>query len=145
MELDFDLAEAPETNKFVSDMTDIITTINTDPKIIELRKTNYKAFEDYVFEIEEFKPFIDKHFKFFMMLISPIPPPFEILNTIIIYKAKVETGRISQEQADKEIAEYMNEMFIYSKYGGKENFEKEMRNKHLNEIKEEQRLKRRRI
>ena len=59
MELDFELSEAPITNKFVSDMTNIIERINTDPEIIKLRQTNYKEFEDYVFNIEEFKPFIE--------------------------------------------------------------------------------------
>lgn len=126
MELDFDLSEAPITNKFVSDMTSIIERINTDPEIIKLRQTNYKEFEDYVFNIEEFKPFIEEYFNFFMMLISPVPMPFEIINMFITYKAKVETGRITQKQADEEIAEYMNNKFIYSKYGGKNNFIKEM-------------------
>lgn len=126
MELDFDLSEAPITNKFVSDMTNIIERINTDPEIIKLRQTNYKEFEDYVFNIEEFKPFIEEYFNFFMMLISPVPMPFEIINMFITYKAKVETGRITQKQADEEIAEYMNNKFIYSKYGGKDNFIKEM-------------------
>ena len=60
MELDFELSEAPITNKFVSDMTNIIERINTDPEIIKLRQTNYKEFEDYVFNIEEFKPFIEE-------------------------------------------------------------------------------------
>lgn len=126
MELDFDLSEAPITNKFVSDMTSIIERINTDPEIIKLRQTNYKEFEDYVFNIEEFKPFIEEYFNFFMMLISPVPMPFEVINMFITYKAKVETGRITQKQADEEIAEYMNNKFIYSKYGGKDNFIKEM-------------------
>lgn len=126
MELDFDLSEAPITNKFVSDMTSIIERINTDPEIIKLRQTNYKEFEDYVFNIEEFKPFIEEYFNFFMMLISPVPMPFEVINMFITYKAKVETGRITQKQADEEIAEYMNNKFIYSKYGGKNNFIKEM-------------------
>ena len=126
MELDFELSEAPITNKFVSDMTNIIERINTDPEIIKLRQTNYKEFEDYVFNIEEFKPFIEEYFNFFMMLISPIPMPFEVINMFITYKAKVETGRITQKQADEEIAEYMNNKFIYSKYGGKDNFIKEM-------------------
>ena len=126
MELDFELSEAPITNKFVSDMTSIIERINTDPEIIKLRQTNYKEFEDYVFNIEEFKPFIEEYFNFFMMLISPVPMPFEIINMFITYKAKVETGRITQKQADEEIAEYMNNKFIYSKYGGKDNFIKEM-------------------
>ena len=126
MELDFELSEAPITNKFVSDMTTIIERINTDPEIIKLRQTNYKEFEDYVFNIEEFKPFIEEYFNFFMMLISPVPMPFEVINMFITYKAKVETGRITQKQADEEIAEYMNNKFIYSKYGGKDNFIKEM-------------------
>ena len=126
MELDFELSEAPITNKFVSDMTNIIERINTDPEIIKLRQTNYKEFEDYVFNIEEFKPFIEEYFNFFMMLISPVPMPFEVINMFITYKAKVETGRITQKQADEEIAEYMNNKFIYSKYGCKDNFIKEM-------------------
>ena len=126
MELDFELSEAPITNKFVSDMTNIIERINTDPEIIKLRQTNYKEFEDYVFNIEEFKPFIEEYFNFFMMLISPVPMPFEVINMFITYKATVETGRITQKQADEEIAEYMNNKFIYSKYGGKDNFIKEM-------------------
>lgn len=126
MELDFDLSEAPITNKFVSDMTNIVDRINTDPEIIKLRQTNYKEFEDYVFNIEEFKPFIEEYFNFFMMLISPVPMPFEVINMFITYKAKVETKRITQKQADEEIAEYMNNKFIYSKYGGKDNFIKEM-------------------
>ena len=126
MELDFELSEAPITNKFVSDMTNIIERINTDPEIIKLRQTNYKEFEDYVFNIEEFKPFIEEYFNFFMMLISPVPMPFEIINMFITYKAKVETGRITQKQADEEIAEYMNNKFIYSKYGGKDYFFIEM-------------------
>ena len=126
MELDFELSEAPITNKFVSDMTNIIERINTDPEIIKLRQTNYKEFEDYVFNIEEFKPFIEEYFNFFMMLISPVPMPFEVINMFITYKAKVETGRITQKQADEEIAEYMNNKFIYSKYGGKDKFIKEM-------------------
>ena len=58
------------------------------------------------------------------LLISPIPPDFDVISMFIIYKAKVETGRLTQEEADKYIAEYMNERFIYSKFGGKENFEK---------------------
>ena len=126
MELDFELSEAPITNKFVSDMTNIIERINTDPEIIKLRQTNYKEFEDYVFNIEEFKPFIEEYFNFFMMLISPVPMPFEVINMFITYKAKVETGRITQKQADEEIAEYMNNKFMYSKYGGEDNFIKEM-------------------
>lgn len=126
MELDFELSEAPITNKFVSDMTNIIERINTDPEIIKLRQTNYKEFENYVFNIEEFKPFIEEYFNFFMMLISPVPMPFEVINMFITYKAKVETGRITQKQADEEIAEYMNNKFIYSKYGGKDKFIKEM-------------------
>ena len=37
---------------------------------------------------------------------------------------KTDVSELTQEEADKYIAEYMNERFIYSKFGGKENFEK---------------------
>lgn len=124
MDLDFDLSEAPETNKFVNDLTDILNKINSDNHLCKLRKTNYNNFVNEVFNIEEFKPFIDKYFNLFRLLISPEPPDFDVINMFIVYKAKVETGRLTQEEADKYIAEYMNERFIYSKFGGKKNFEK---------------------
>lgn len=124
MDLDFDLSEAPETNKFVNDLTNILNKINSDNHLCKLRKTNYNNFINEVFNIEEFKPFIDKYFNLFRLLISPEPPDFDVINMFIVYKAKVETKRLTQEEADKYIAEYMNERFIYSKFGGKKNFEK---------------------
>lgn len=124
MDLDFDLSEAPETNKFVNDLTDILNKINSDNHLCKLRNNDYNKFINEVFSIEEFKPFIDKYFNLFRLLISPIPPDFDVISMFIIYKAKVETGRLTQEEADKYIAEYMNERFIYSKFGGKKNFEK---------------------
>lgn len=141
MELDFELTEAPETAKFVSDMTNIITTINNDNNLMKLRNENYEKFKDTVFEIEEFKPFIDNYFNFFMMIISPQPPPYEVISMFIVYKAKVETKRITQEQADKEIAEYMNNMFIYPKFGGKDNFEKTILKRHKQKLQDERRKK----
>lgn len=124
--MEFNLRDAPETYKLVSDMTYIIDRINDDEEIIKLRKTDYNKFMDYICEIKDFQPFIDKYFNLFMMITSPDPPPFEIIEMFINYKAKVELGKMTQEEADKEIADYMNEKFIYSKFGGKEKFEKEI-------------------
>lgn len=124
LELDFDLSEAPETNKFVNDLTNILNKINSDTHLCKLRNNDYDKFISEVFNIEEFKPFIDKYFNLFRLLISPIQPDIDVITMFIIYKAKVETGRLKQEEADRYIAEYMNERFIYSKFGGKENFEK---------------------
>ena len=41
--------------------------------------------------------FSEEYFNFFMMLISPVPMPFEVINMFITYKAKVETGRFIVE------------------------------------------------
>ena len=124
LELDFDLSEAPETNKFVNDLTNILNKINSDNHLCKLRNSDYDKFISEVFNIEEFKPFIDKYFNLFRLIISPTQPDLDVITMFIIYKAKVETGRLKQEEADRYIAEYMNERFIYSKFGGKENFEK---------------------
>ena len=61
MDLDFDLSEAPETNKFVNDLTDILNKINSDNHLCKLRNNDYDKFISEVFNIEEFKPFIDKY------------------------------------------------------------------------------------
>lgn len=124
LELDFDLSEAPETNKFVNDLTNILNKINSDNHLCKLRNSDYDKFINEVFNIEEFKPFIDKYFNLFRLIISPTQPDLDVITMFIVYKAKVETGRLKQEEADRYIAEYMNERFIYSKFGGKENFEK---------------------
>lgn len=124
--MEYNLRDAVKTNKMVSDMTNIINKINEDEEIIKLRQTDYNKYMDYICELKEFQPFINEYFNLFMMITSPEPPPFEIIKMFIDYKAKIELGLIKQEDADKEIAEYMNERFIYSKFGGKLNFEKEI-------------------
>lgn len=124
--MEYNLKDAKETYKMVSDMTYIINKINDDNKIMKLRKSDYNKYMDYICEIKEFQPFIEKYFNLFMMITSPEPPPFEIIEMFIDYKAKIELGLIQQKDADEKVKEYMNEKFIYSKFGGKLNFEKEI-------------------
>lgn len=126
----FDLTKAPKTKQFVDEFINVIDTLTSNKELMELKRTDYNKFLNDVFEVKEFQPFIDNYFNFFMLLISNEKPPFEIINMFIYYKVKIELNEITQEQADKEIAEYMNNKFIYSKFGGKRNFERTIINKH---------------
>lgn len=139
MSLDFNLAEAPKTERVVATITELVDYITSNEEIIKLRLTNYEAFEKKISDDDRFKQFIDEYYNLFRMLVSPNPPPVEIMEMFIAYMAKVETGRMTQKQADEEIAEYMNERFIYSKFGGKENFEKEIIRRHKKELQDKRR------
>lgn len=126
---EIDLSNAPETKKIVIKIIEIIQYMVTE-EIVCLKKLNYQSFNDHMYEKEEFQDFIDKYFSLFTILIGEKIPSFKMLSIIIATKAKVETGELLETDANNLITEFMNNKFIYSKYGGKENFENYIKNKH---------------
>ena len=125
--MNFTKETAPETFKLIEDIEYIIKELSND-KLKKLKQDNYDKFKDLVFERKDFHEFIDKYFNVFMLLISKEKIPFDILNKLINMKGLIESGQITQNNADKEVYELMNDKYIYSLYGSKENFEKHIKN-----------------
>lgn len=125
--MNFTKESAPETFKLIEDIGYIIKELS-DNKLKLLKKKDYEKFKDVVFEREDFHDFIEKYFNVFMILISKEKIPFDMLNKLILMKGMIESGQITQDKADKEIYELMNDKYIYSLYGSKENFENHIKN-----------------
>lgn len=125
--MNFDKNNAPETFKLLNDMTYIINELSKD-ELKLLKNKDYDKFKDLVFEREDFHEFIDNYFNIFMLLISKEKIPFDILMNLINMKGLIESGQIKQNEADKIVYENLNDKYIYSKYGSKENFENHIKN-----------------
>lgn len=118
---------APITYKLINDMGYIISELSKN-ELRNLKQSNYEKFKDIVFERKDFHDFIDNYFNIFMLLISKEKIPFDILNKLIMMKGLIESGQLDQNTADKEIYEFMNNKYIYSKFGSKEKFEEHIKN-----------------
>lgn len=129
MSIDINEITTPKTFKFLKDF-EYMMNLLTQPDIIAIKQKDYNEFMNMFYERDDTKDFVDKHPTFFLMLVSGNLLPYEVLEMFINNMALVETNKITQQDADKIIAEYMNNKFIYSKYGGKDKFEKFIKNKH---------------
>jgi len=119
--IDVDFNKCKKTKELIEKITEILNYCNSD-EMKELKKKNKMEYEDKI--LEKYKNFADNKFKLVMSLIYSDNISFSILKVYFKIMGLVEMGTISQEYGDELVAEYMNEKYIYSKYGGKENFEK---------------------
>jgi hypothetical protein len=119
--INVDFNKCPKTKEMIEKITEILNYCNSE-EMKELKKRNKMEYEDKV--LEKYKNFADNKFKLVMSLIYSDNTPFSVLKVYFKIMGLIEMKTISQEYGDELIAEYMNEKYIYSQYGGKENFEK---------------------
>lgn len=121
-----DLTNAPETQQIINKIIEIIE-YSLEDKILDMKLNNYTQYADHMFEKVEFQDFINKYFSLFTLLVDKTLPPIELLYLILSKKAELESGKITQKGADDSISDFVGNKFIYSKYGGKDNFEKQLK------------------
>ena len=119
--IEVDFNKCPKTKEMIEKITEILNYCNSK-EMKELKEKNKMEYEDKV--LEKYKNFADNKFKLVMSLIYSENMPFNVLKVYFKIMGLIEMKTISQEYGDELIAEYMNEKYIYSQYGGKENFEK---------------------
>ena len=127
--MNFNKDNAPITCKLINDIEYILSELNKDD-LKKLKYDNYELFKDTVFERNDFHEFIDNYFNVFMLLIDKNKVPFDILYKLINFKGLIEAGQLNQIDADNMVYDFMNDKYIYSKFGSKENFEKHILNNH---------------
>ena len=127
--MNFNKDNAPITCKLINDIEYILSELNKDD-LKKLKYDNYELFKDTVFERNDFHEFIDNYFNVFMLLIDKNKVPFDILYKLINFKGLIEAGQLNQNEADNMVYDFMNDKYIYSKFGSKENFEKHILNNH---------------
>ena len=126
--MNFDLEKAPITKKFVEDLTIILNDLKGEgcQKLIKYKKFN--ELEDLL--SEKYPLFMMNNYTLVMAFVDKSIDNFTILNKMINLKILIETNQIGKEEADNIMHELLNEIYIYKKYGSKENFIKELEKNH---------------
>ena len=115
----------PDIEKLLDDVLNFLNYINQE-SMQEFEATNKIEFEQHL--NIHFNEFSEKHYSIFKMLldsenrINNIAKLFEMLSKL----KQVKMGQINIQQADKDFQEELNSKFLYPKFGGKEQFEKQI-------------------
>lgn len=128
---DLDIKKAPKANQFLKDLTDFIDELNKQKYQNWIKIGNYEKVED---EMEKLFPnlFICNYALISAIIRNQIDD-FSMITKMINLMILIETQQITKEEANEYMKELLNSKFIYSKFGGKENFEKTIKDKHKND------------
>ena len=117
--------------KTLPDDSNVRYVLKTIIKIIDfmrhspiLKDLNEKEKENILFN--EFPDFARDYFNMFQMIINN-EIDMDTLITILKFKAGVEKGFITNEEANKYIDEFIAEKYLYPSFGGKEGYEEKVK------------------
>jgi hypothetical protein len=120
----------PNIENLLDNVIKLVEFVNTD-EMIQLQEKDPFRFENTV--EAKFDKFADKHYRIFKLLIEKDNREEKLFRLIEMFTRlkKIKENKIDIEQENKKYIEELNEEFIYSKHGGKENFEKFMKQRSL--------------
>ena len=127
---DLDINKAPNTKRFLEDLTNFMEELN-NPNYKKLRK------ELKFNEIEEllqpkYKKIFEENYSLIFSIIRYEISDFNILVKMLNVMILLETKQIDKNKANEIIKDTVNELYIYPKFGGKDNFEKIIKARHKN-------------
>ena len=120
-----DAKAIPDIEKLLDNILNFLNYINQE-SMQELEATNKIEFDQHL--NTHFNDFSEKHYSIFKMLLDSenratnIAKLFDMLSKL----KQVKMGRLDIHQADRDFQEELNNKFLYPKFGGKEQFEKEI-------------------
>lgn len=123
--MNFDLSKAPNTRRFIKDLEEYIKFLDSEKIRIMRNKNMFNEIED-ILSIK-FPELMIKNYALVSAILKGDIKDFSVLNKMINLMVLIETKQINQDIANECMKETLNEIFIYSKFGGKEAFEKVMR------------------
>jgi hypothetical protein len=125
-----DAKAIPDIEQLLDKILDFLNYINKE-SMQKLEATDKIEFDKHL--NDRFNDFSEKHYSIFKMLLdnenraTNVAKLFDMLSKL----KQVKMGRLDIHQADKDFQEELNNKFLYPKFGGKEQFEKEiLKNKH---------------
>jgi len=125
-----DAKAIPDIEQLLDKILDFLNYINKE-NMQKLEATDKIEFDKHL--NDRFNDFSEKHYSIFKMLLdnenraTNVAKLFDMLSKL----KQVKMGRLDIHQADKDFQEELNNKFLYPKFGGKEQFEKEiLKNKH---------------
>lgn len=125
---DLDIEKAPNTKQFLDDLILFIDELNK-PNFKKLRKENkFNEIEELL--ERKYKRLFELNYSLVFAVIRNEITNFDILVKMINVMILLETKQISNSEANNIIKDLINDLYIYPKFGGKENFEKIIKSKH---------------
>lgn len=125
---DLDIEKAPNTKQFLDDLILFIDELNK-PNFKKLRKENkFNEIEELL--ERKYKRLFELNYSLVFAVIRNEITNFDILVKMINVMILLETKQISNNEANNIIKDLINDLYIYPKFGGKENFEKIIKSKH---------------
>ena len=125
---DLDIEKAPNTKQFLDDLILFIDELNK-PNFKKLRKENkFNEIEELL--ERKYKRLFELNYSLVFAVIRNEITNFDILVKMINVMILLETKQISNNEANNIIKDLINDLYIYPKFGGKENFEKIIKLKH---------------
>lgn len=125
---DLNIDKAPNTKRFLNDLTKLIEDLGK-PEYKKLREENkFNELEDLL--IKKYKKIFEENYSLVFAIIRNEISDFDILVNMINVMILLETKQIEKSEADELIKNIVNELYIYPKFGGRENFEKIMKSRH---------------
>lgn len=115
----------PDLTNLTKQIIDFLEYINT-PDMQKMQDDESRAFELHL--ESKFPEFAENYYSTFKMLLNKkdriknVEKLMQMISTI----KKVKDGQKSYDSAFEKIKEDLAEEYIYSKYGGKDNFEKQL-------------------
>lgn len=116
-----------DVDKMIGYITEILTECNKEENL-NLQRSNKEKYEQ-VME-EKFQDFALQYYSIFRKVISG-----ESLDTLFYFLehiTMIKQGETTLDNAEKKLGEELAEEHIYSKFGGKHNFEKAMKKQQKN-------------
>lgn len=122
------VAPSNEDLQYILETTVNILEFTKEPQMLELKKIN---FDEYLNALEKkYEKFTLKYYGIFRMIVDnddskSIDKLFGMLNLLW----QVNAGKLTLTNADALVSEGLSNEYVYPKFGGKQNFEKIIKNR----------------
>ena len=127
---DLNIDKAPNTKRFLDDLTKLIEDLGK-PEYKKLREENkFNELEDLL--IKKYTKIFEENYSLIFSIIRYEISDFNILVKMLNVMILLETKQIDKNKANEIIKDTVNELYIYPKFGGKDNFEKIIKARHKN-------------
>lgn len=120
-----DASAIPDLERLLDEVLKFLQYINTD-EMQKMELADPNGFEQHL--DAKFTFLSLDHYSIFKMLLDRENREDNVCKLIEVFTVlrRVKTGELDIGRADDEFREEMNEKYLYAKFGGKEQFEKEM-------------------
>lgn len=119
-----DDGQVPDLKHLTENLVKILAEINSE-EMIQLFDTDKELFKEKM--EQKFPEFSNRYYSLFQQLLEKDMDNIGKLIMMLTNLHKVEHGELTMDDAFNNVRESLSEDYIYPKFGGKENFEKTMR------------------